>query len=201
MLPEWEAIFDERTFDVFGLNLPPLSLGGLFLLQQIDSPLVTGTGAGATADDVLMATYLCARPHDDARRALRSPDVVRQWVEWGAAWGQRLGDDIAARARIVEEECTRFRDYLAHWLRAPKRWRKPDDTGAGTKTPWMVFLVSELRRHYGMTDAEAWAMPCAKAFAYYAAICEGHGDKDLVSDKEAAQIAAVTAQAAAAGRS
>lgn len=198
MLPEWEAIFDDRRFPVFGLDLPPLTLGGLFLLQQINSPLVTGTAA-ATADDVLLAAYLCARPHTEARAALRAADLARQWVEWGAAWGARLADDIAARARIIQEECTRFRDYIAHWIRAPKRWRKPDEAGTGTKTPWLVFLVSELRRHYGMSDAEAWGLPCAKAFAYYAAICEGHGDKDLVSEKDAAQIAAITAQARAQG--
>lgn len=197
MLPEWEAIFDDRRFSVFGLDLPPLSLGGLFLLEQIESPLVTGRDA--TADDVLLACYLCARPHEEARRALRAPDLASQWVEWGAAWGERLGADIAARARIIEEECTRFRDFLSHWIRAPKRWRKPDESPGGTKTPWLVFLVSELRRHYGMSDGEAWAMPCAKAFAYYAAICEGHGDKDLVSEKDAAAIAAVTAQAHASG--
>lgn len=195
MLPEWDAIFDDRTFAVFGQNLPPLSLGGLFLLQQIDSPLVS-PGRPATADDVLLAVYLCARQHEEARRALRSPDLVAEWAQWGIQWGRQIGHDIAARAAAIEAECARFRDYLARWIRAPRRWRK-SESAAGTKTPWVIFLVSELRRHYGMTDAEAWALHCSKAFAYYAAICEGHGDKDLMTPTEAAQVDAITAAAKA----
>lgn len=196
MLPEWSAVFDVRPFSVFGRTLPPLTLGSLFLLMEIESPLLSGKQA--TADDVLLAAYLASHQHETARQMLRREQIMTDFVAWGRQWGESLALNATDRAAAVEAECTRFRDYIGHWLRAPKRWKKHRDAAAnGTATPWPVFLVAELRRHFGMTDAEAWAMPCAKAFAYYAAVCEAHGDKDLITSTDAAAIARVTAGASA----
>ena len=195
MLPEWEAVFDDRPFCVFGRTLPPLTLGHLYLLENIRSPVVTG--AEASPDDVLMAAWLCSHPHLAARQSLRSADVAAAWVQWGRDWASTVDATLTGYAAAVAAECARFRDYLAHWLRAPRRW-KSGEGAAGTKTPWMLFMVAELMRHLNLPEAEVWAMPCAKAFAYYAATCEAQGDKDLMTPREAAQVDAIKAASAGA---
>lgn len=176
---EWAGVIERQDFTVFGRRLHPLTMRHLYLLTVIESPVLTGHDLAAA--DLLLAAWLCCWPADIAQASLENGGrLSEQFTRWGSAWGAGAAPD-----RTFAAEAAIFRDYLAWWMRAPSRW-EPSPGTPRVQTPWVLFLVAELRRHLGCSEAEVWAMAPTKAFAMYAATAEAQGDTSLKSDSEAA---------------
>lgn len=190
MTGEWSGVIERREFVVFGRRLQPLTMRHLFLLITIDSPVLSGTDCSAA--DVLLAVWLCAWPAEVAQQSLEKPaGLAKQFSSWGTAWGYRTAGDGTLLA-----EAEKFRAYLLYWMRAPRRWGSEGGSGK-VRTPWVLFLCSELRRHYGCSESEVWGMPPTKAFAMYAAISEAHGSDDIMTEAEALESDRINAEAEA----
>jgi len=167
----------------------PLTLDHLLLLATIESPILTGIDAAPS--DALLAAWLCSMPAEIAQTTLERSGSMRAAFEtWGAQWGS-----AANPADSMLSESGKLRDYMTYYLRAPRRWGS-DRKDAGVKTPWMIFLRTELRRHLACSRAEAGQMPACVAFAHYAAIAEANGDKDLMSERDVAESDRINAEGA-----
>lgn len=178
MRHEWTgpAAIERREFRVFGRTLLPLTLGHLWALQLANSPFAASDRSGPPTDiepsDVLLAVWLCSIPFDDAAARICDAQIIEDWARWGVSWAEGAGDFVA--------EAAVFQEYLAYYLRAPRRFRKTDGGAPRMKTPWLLFIVSELLRHRQVQSrAEAWKMTCCEAFAHFASICEAQGDESL----------------------
>jgi len=188
MSGEWAGVIERRDFVVFGRHLQPLTMRHLYLLITIDSPVLTG--APADEADLLLAVWLCTWPAEVAQRSLERPtSLSTQFRAWGASWGSKAVGDGSLLA-----EAAVFHEYLLYWMRAPRRW---GSEGGKIVTPWVLFLCSELRRHYGCSEAEVWSMAPTKAFAMYAAISEAHGSDSLMSEADQIESDRINAEAAA----
>jgi hypothetical protein len=182
MLPEFASLLETPSYKAFGLALAPLSLGHVFLLESIQSPLLLPS-AKAELGDLLLCVLVCSRPYTEASKTLGDPELAARIGTLAQTWALTL-----SKTTTLEEQAKAVEAYLLHYLQAPPRW---GGDGSKLKTPWQLFLITELQRHLGVTEQEAWNMPCNKAFAYYAAIAESAGDKSLMTEAEAQQVNAI----------
>lgn len=182
MLPEFASLLETPTFKAFGIALAPLSLGHVFLLESIQSPLITNT-AKAEISDLLLLVLVCSRPYQEASKTLKDPELATRIESMAQTWAKTL-----SKTTTIEEQAKTIEAYLLHYLQAPPRW---GGSGSRLKTPWQLYLITQLQKELGITEQEAWSMPCNKAFGYYAAIAEGYGDKELMTDEEAKRVSEI----------
>jgi hypothetical protein len=178
MLPEYAQIFDQPNLNCFTKILKPLSLGHLFLLDSIKSP-VLHEPEKAELQDYLFAVWLCSFFHDEALQKINE-EAQESILEEIRTWGEDCGFN---RLNTIEQ-IKNFTEYLKFYLTFPKRWSETQSKKASA-SPWHLFLVLSLQKELGITEAEGWRMPTNKAFVYFSSIAEGYyGDDKLVTEED-----------------
>jgi hypothetical protein len=175
MLKEYVNLLDEPKWECFSRELKPLSLGHIFLLESINSPLIQSPEKSELAD-FLLAVWICSFSYNVAIEKVKAENIGEMIFDWGMEWGEK---ELEAITQIKI-----WNEYLKHYLTSPKRW-KTEKSGDSSSTPWMLFLVLFLQKELGITENQAWNMPCNRAFAYFACVNEKwNGDENYITEDE-----------------
>ena len=179
MLAEFANIIDCPSFKAFSLPLKPLTLGHLFLLESIASPILIAPDTIELAD-ILLAVWICSQSWAAARDSLKDKALAELVFEWGKEWGRN-------KPESVESETKQFGNYLSHYMKSPPRWETGEANGK-SKTPWQLFLITSLQKELGISEIDAWNLEVNKAYTYFATISEAYyGDESLVAEDEVEQ--------------
>ena len=99
-----------KTPCVWGLRLRPLTLGHLWLLTELDFPLVHGIAPSWS--DLCLAALICCTDHRKSRKHLAS-----RWLNlFIKLWGRR---NLRKRLEPAKE-AKKFLDYWSESLRMPE---------------------------------------------------------------------------------
>lgn len=156
---------------VYGLRLRvPLSLGHVFLLDEIDSPVVHG--GPLLLGDVAVASFICSMPHAKARRQLGHRTTG--FAMW--AWGKWMAK------RDHESESRDFAEWFFDQAKAPERWIKGDARECAS--PWWINRAATAMATFGMSFGDAMDMPLKRLSQLCTAHAESRGEVELVSGKQ-----------------
>ena len=161
---------------VYGLRLSRLTLGHVFLLFRLESPVFGFAERNADHLDILLAVFVCAQPWRKSEKALN-----KWWLDWFMrfwAWRtSKLNQDLE-RARF------------AAWFeseRKPIPARQPMvGSGSGFRTlsaPMPYRLLALMMHLFHMTEAQAMDLPLTHAECLFAAIAEWNGNLELVPEQ------------------
>lgn len=155
---------------VCGLWMQPLSVGHVFTLESIASPLYeANTGSEA---DLRLAAWICSR----------KPLELPRTDSWRCSLWKLRKIDLAA-------DLARWRTYVADYCAPPQMWSKqgkPGDRRAEpSKIPSSICTVTRLMQ-LGMSEDRAWATPIGVASWYEAAFFEDKSGTrlDIVTESE-----------------
>lgn len=125
----WHLTDDDLTTVAFKLRLLPLTLGHLFLLNEIACPLL-GEREAVTHSDVVTFVVLCSVPHRDSRRLVSSR--LLPWFIRALAWKNRKAD--------LNEECQKAIDWLGVNLQTARTKTKPGSSkSCGAPLHWRLL--------------------------------------------------------------
>lgn len=157
---------------VFGLKLRPLTLGHVFLLESLDSPVLRGS---PDLFDWMVATFVCSQPSDQARS-----NLSRWWFPWFCLfWSWRLR---RLPGRVLEGPKT-FWAYLESNMDAP-RLRPVSDGGRVCSSPssWIKLWFAMHLLH--LSKSAALEMEIIELNALYAVWAEWSGGAEVMSREE-----------------
>jgi hypothetical protein len=155
------------------LPLLPLTIGHLFFLHEIDSPVV-GPGANCLGD-LLLAVLVCAQPHEEARRML-----TRRGGHWRLSllcyyWGWRC------RHLDLPTEAAKFSEYLRDEQATPPLQPVPRSEARPIGAPWPWMLFEFVRWAYKLSAAEALNVTMREAAALWAIRADAEGRVTLAT--------------------
>lgn len=149
---------------ICGVELRPLSLWHLWLLEFVRSPYVGASAAAeGTAGDLALALLLCSRapsfPGDD----------VTTLFEVDAPFLERIEREGITATSLA------FQCYLQDHIALPRCWESGE--GRPVKSPLCLYMAAVLMRHGRMSHAEAWATPYGYARHLVLALAEAGGNE------------------------
>ena len=159
---------------VFRHQLVPLTLGHLFLLESIGSPLIGSNNDPVTIADIGIAVFSCSHSHDVSLRKMRSwsfPIYVRVW-----SW--------FARADWLLSDLQIFRDYLTDELQSPRIRPVQRDGGrvCNAPGPWLkLFFAMHV---LGLSRDDAMRSTVVELNALYATWAEWNGAGEIVEGSQ-----------------
>lgn len=160
---------EPRPHKVLGLILPPLTLGHLHLLFEIQSPFVTN--GDPTIWDLINAVFICRLPQDKVRRVLRSwwvPLFLRLW-----RWETRKLNPF--------QEYENFREFINANFTRPAG-NEPKFREEKVPSHWHALVA--LMRDLHMSKAEAMNTPLIEVNCLIATIGDFDGTIDLQSERQ-----------------
>lgn len=170
MQDAFKLALDRTPRRCLGLDLQPLTLGHLFLLQRFQSPFIQG--GDVALGDVLLAAFICAQPHRNSGR-----DLDRWWTKhWLRFWVWR------SRKLNWAVQADEFDQYLSDNLPRLEYWKKGDGKPAGS--PYCFFLLAMAMARLHLNRDEALDMPVAELICLLASAAEVEGDVQLCSDDD-----------------
>lgn len=173
---EWaEAAFPPEV-TVLNLRLRPYCCGHELTLSQAESPFLLGHRE-PQFKDLMLAALVCSQSFTQGRKILTKPN--------GGGIAVSLWGCIARRTRHAYVEETKFIEYLERGTWSPATAKS---VGKGVsyrelKAPRVWRLVPFLCNHVGLTEAQAWDYPIARANALYAAELDRAGSIDLAGGR------------------
>ena len=155
---------------VFRHQLIPLTLGHLFLLEAIESPIIADRGE-ITLADIGAAVFICSHNHDKSAKKLNGwffPIYARIWARY-------------ARAEWMLVDWPIFREYLSDGLRSPmlRPARRDGATTASCSAPgpWVKLMFAMHVLH--MTREQAMETEVAELNTLYATFAAWSGSGEL----------------------
>jgi len=162
---------EKQSFECLGLQLQPLTLGHVWLLMTLESPLLENDEDMNFAD-LSVAAFVCG--HETYIEA--KSELENATEESFAAWGETC--DI----KNIGDERKLFKTYLDYYTEAPMR---NDENSGYSKCPWpWLYSWILLRDGVVKTQTEAWNTICSDAFAWNACRCAYSNDENLMNDLE-----------------
>ena len=168
---EFANAVTQRPPKVLGAQLLPLRIGHKLLLERIACPVLCG--GTFTLQDLMAAVLICSRSFADANKLHRERLLpLKIWL-----WSRRFaGFDIA-------KEILAFRNYIEAGCSCPELKVDASD-GRNSGAPYTLRLVQFCREKLGMTDAQAWEFPLARANWEWATWWEGEGSLKIKNEAE-----------------
>lgn len=153
---------------VFGLPLKPLTLGHVFLLESLDSPIVRG-GSQLSFADMGAAVFACAHPHDKA---------IKYFSAWWFPLFTRIWS-LFAKPSWMSADLKAFNEYLTDGFSSPLIRPIQRDGGrvCQSPAPWIKLLFA--MHVLGMTRAEAMATEIVEMNVLYATWAEWSGSGEI----------------------
>lgn len=141
---------------ILGLELRPLSLGHLILLNRVESAFAVGGTPGY--DDLAISVFICSRSYADSIAAFNDPmlsDFMRKWHDklTGAdCWLVRLG---LRQPQLIDlrKKCAEFAEYIKTHNQFPKYTYTPGDFGT-LEVPLEQIVKVALMRDMKFPESE-----------------------------------------------
>ena len=157
-----------------GLTLQPLTLGHLFLLSEIESPLLLSSEP-ITIPDLALAAFVCAQRHTESRRDMR------RW--WFPLFAALLG--FIARRKDIQKEIDTFGEYIKQSTELPPTKRRVNSLveleiePPEAPIPHHWHMLSILMEVFHCTRAEALDFPMQEAELLWMAKLDREGQLNL----------------------
>lgn len=152
------------TLTVLGLELRALTLGHYFLLSDTENAYAEDPDK-ADESDLLAAIWICAQPHDQARRAVGTIRTTLFFKMWG--W--------FLKSKPIGFEKLRFDGWFDASMDCPAM----EFVGGGetfeASTPLQWRLLAMLMNDFHMTRAQALEVPMQDIHCLWAAEMERRG--------------------------
>jgi hypothetical protein len=152
---------------VFKVKLRSLTIGHLFLLYEIESPLLNPFEP-IGREDILRAVLICSQPYRKARASLTS----------NATLGFVFLLALLNRKADLEKEREKFQRYLAENRRLPATRLKPGGRGRNSPEAWR--LLTMLLRDFRMSLDQAMDCSIRRANCLWAVSAEMDGALELM---------------------
>lgn len=159
-------------FLVLGLRLRPLSVGHLWLLNDIGSPLLSGKQQSFR--DVLVAVFICSQDASESQKNLGAwwmPLLVKLWM-------------FKCRKLDIVAEANTFSNYLGYWLEGPETKDVEGHESSSYGSPYVHRLIASCSSGLNMTPADALVMPVRTINFLLAALGEMRGTVKLWSQAD-----------------
>lgn len=166
---------------ILGLNLKPLSLGHVILMERFGCALVTG--GEPTFADLALGVLICSLTYEDFLAFLNQPDCRKEIQGWGKTIGLT---DLAGKFQL-------FRDYLDESMAEPA-YVKLRDFDESTPGDWKHNLKVTLMSQLGWTEDRAMNGPLRAALADFYQFAQTEGILRLVQAGEKEEADANTAK-------
>lgn len=144
MLAHWQPA--ESGAKVLGLRLVPLTIGHVYLLAELRSPIVTGEDGADPLGELGLACIACASDVATARQ-----DIER--LLRGDSWrARRSARKWAAHCSKMDfpAEAEKFRAWFSEQVDGPRQKRDLSKDGGNTlSAPWWLNLVANIGGEFG----------------------------------------------------
>lgn len=145
----------ESGAQVLGLRLAPLTIGHVYLLAELRSPIVTGEDGADPIGELGLACIACASDVATARRDIQQLLGGTGWRARRAArrWAKHCAQmDFAAEAE-------KFRTWFAEQVSGPRQKRDTaSESGHAISAPWWINLTANLCGEFGWRDDYAMTL-------------------------------------------
>jgi hypothetical protein len=171
-----QALRGTKRPRVFRLGLKPFTLGHLFLLHEIASPLVDPDESEVTFADIGAAVFVCSQSPSDAKAGF-----LKWWFTPFLWFWSRFATD-----RWFSEDLPAFRQYLNDSTDSPGIRPAIRDGGSSREcmSPGPMVKLFFAMHILGLNRDEAMAMEVIEINALYATWAEWSGNGELVDGSQ-----------------
>lgn len=176
------SIYSEKIFPgttrVLGIYLRPLTIGGAFLLNRLNNPLIIDKeNAELGLGGLVQALFILSRPWDEAAAQIdRRSRLLRLWafvIRFGVSERERMSAE-ATLSRFINDS---FKEPYA-W--EPSGNSKP----RRAKSPLTQLLKVRLMRYFYLDRNQALSYPVSEAIHDLLTLADEQGRVELVSEDE-----------------
>jgi len=144
MLAHWQPA--ESGAKVLGLRLVPLTIGHVYLLAELRSPIVTGEDGADPLGELGLACIACASDVITARQ-----DIERLLAgdSWRARRSARKWAKHCSKMEFLTE-AEKFREWFSEQVDGPRQKRDLSKAGGNTlSAPWWINLIANIGGEFG----------------------------------------------------
>lgn len=173
-----------EPFTIFGVELRPLSLGHLFLMNRFDCKFASeDPNEKGGIDDLLLGVAICCRSFGEFNAFIRDG---QKFTKWCKRWSKEINKQVKREAHYdVLYRFDLFKKYLKDSIVVPKYWELKESEEAGESgTHWTHSVFNILMSEIGYSQQEALDMPVARALSEYFRFLERNGVIQLMNDAD-----------------
>lgn len=170
--PWWQAMLLPDRWDLCGIEVRAMSVWHTFALENLGNAYIYGGVCDKDAASSLI--MFCQRDWMEGRALFLRP-VYRARALRGIykTVSRMTFPNLDAAIRVYVQACNRTPDH-----------KHPEDgSGKSGAAPYQWHVVSVLCSRYGMSEAQAWNCPYARARCLYDTFQETRGDDSLADDR------------------
>ena len=179
MLAHWQPA--ESGAKVLGLRLVPLTIGHVYLLAELRSPMVTGEDGADPLGELGLACIACASDVITSRQ-----DIER--LLSGDSWrARRSARKWAAHCSKMEFhiEAEKFREWFSVQVDGPRQKRDLSKSGGNTlSAPWWINLVANIGGEFGWEPDTIKALTVREAKQILSARLESSGSAEFTTQAD-----------------
>ena len=179
MLAHWQPA--ESGAKVLGLRLVPLTIGHVYLLAELRSPIVTGEDGADPLGELGLACIACA---SDVITARQDIERLLGAQGWRARRASRKWATHCAKLDFPAE-AEKFREWFTHQVDGPRQKRDMSKDGGNTlSAPWWFNLVANIGGEFGWAPDIIKALTVREAKQLLSARLESSGSAEFTSQAD-----------------
>ena len=179
MLAHWQPAESGAT--VLGLRLVPLTVGHVYLLAELRSPIVTGEDGADPLGEPGLACIACASEVATARQDI---ERLLRGDSWRARRSARKWATHCAKMDFPTE-AEKFRAWFTDQVDGPRQKRDlSKDGGKALSAPWWVNLLANIGGEFGWTPETIKALTVREAKQVLSARLESNGGAEFTTQAD-----------------
>lgn len=170
-----DALFP-NIYSICGVELRPLCLGHLMILEKLENPVVSQIAADYPIADGLAYFYaallVCALSYEDNIKYLNDETLYKELMdEFTVNLIKNMEQD---KSWNIFAKMSMFREYFNYYMDVPIYVEERTDTSIPTGTDWKqnIYLVF---KKLGYKDTEIYNMNIRRLFYEWCSYMEGEG--------------------------
>jgi len=166
---------------VLGLSLVPLTIGHVYLLAELRSPIVTGEDGADPLGELGLACIACASDvitsRQDIERLLRGDS-------WRARRSARKWAKHCSKMEFPTE-AEKFREWFSDQVDGPRQKRDLSKSGGNTlSAPWWINLIANIGGEFGWDPDTIKALTVREAKQLLSARLESSGSAEFTTQAD-----------------
>jgi len=179
MLAHWQPA--ESGAKVLGLRLVPLTIGHVYLLAELRSPIGTGEDGADPLGELGLACIACASDVITARQDIERLLGAQGWR------ARRASRKWATHCSKMEfhTEAEKFREWFSDQVDGPRQKRDLSKSGGNTlSAPWWFNLVANIGGEFGWDPDTIKALTVREAKQLLSARLESNGNAEFTTQAD-----------------
>ena len=179
MRSHWQPAESGAT--VLGLRLAPLTIGHVYLLAELRSPIVTGEDGADPLGELGLACIACASDVATARQDIKRLLGAQGWRARRAS--RKWATHCAKMDFHIEAE--KFREWFTEQVDGPRQKRDLSKSGGNTlSAPWWINLIANIGGEFGWEPDTIKALTVREAKQLLSARLESSGSAEFTTQEE-----------------